>query len=728
MAKPRSQLVNLALVALALGLVVAVVVTSGKVTTSEQDARSFNLLPSYREDDVSRITLEKDGTKLVLERASSGDAGDTTWNLKEPVQEEADAYAVDKLLGSLEFARVVRRIKPEEVNRNAFGLDAPSWKMRIDMGSIHYTLSLGKNAASPPEARYLELAAENAPTSGVVIIGPDLVKELDIDSGALRGRQMLPYTSSVLERIVITGSDGSTKKLKSLPNDRWRFDGMQSDVRVNRDAFGAVLLQFARTKADHFLEIEQGKAALGTSQLVRLELFPKDGSKPKAVIEVGGKCPKSENDVVAVRREPDPVAACVAKSVLPGLDTPTDDLVDRTLFSLHKDEVESLSIERGDAKLALDRKESGFVMRAPVKGDVELDAGNARLEAIVSAVGQIMPNPKLDALGLVPPSGKVTLKSSADSDEKVEEEVLELGKRDKDGRLVVRRVVDGTVLELDAGTARALEADSILVRSRKIFDFSAADFRELEVKGKALHQKLHREPSGALVLDVPKGADEDSGLCSAMVDELGALTAERWVAEHDDGSFGLADPELSLKLSFSAGDAGVKNHELVIGAITTGGAFAKLAGEPGVFVMPRRAFDAVSTLALDRGPFIVTPDVATRVELERNGKKLVLEKQGDRLVRSEGVEVTPGRVSEMADTLLALRAEAAVHLGPAKPSEGFGSPELSVVVARSDKPQHFRIGAGDSWRGTSVYYARAEGVDATFVIAKSKVRVLLDAF
>ena len=387
-----------------------------------------------------------------------------------------------------------------------------------------------------------------------------------------------------------------------------------------------------------------------------------------------------------------------------------------------------MSITRGDTKLELDRKESGFVMRAPVKGDVELDAGNARLEAIVSAVGQIMPSPKLDTLGLSPAQGRVSLKSSADSEERVVEEVLELGRRDKDGRLVVRRVADGTVLELDAGTARALEADSILVRSRKIFDFSSNDFRELEVTGKSLHQKLHREPSGALILDIPKGADEDAGLCSAMVDELGSLTAERWVAEHDDGSFGLAEPELSVKLSYSTGDSGSKNHELLIGAITTGGAFAKLAGEPGVFVLPRRAYDALDTLALDRGHFIVTPEMATRVQLEKSGKKLVLEKQGDRLVRSEGVDVAAGRVAEMVDTLIALRAEAAVHLGPAKPNEGLASPELSVTVTRSDKTQRYRIGAGDSWRGTSVYYARADGVDATFVIAKNKVRVLLDAF
>jgi hypothetical protein len=434
--------------------------------------------------------------------------------------------------------------------------------------------------------------------------------------------------------------------------------------------------------------------------------------------------------VVALRREPDPIAACVPKTVLPALDTRAEDLVDRAPFSLRKDEVELLSVVRGEAKLEIERKESGFLMRAPVQGDVELDAGNARIETIVSAAGRIVDGAKLGALGLEPPLGRATVRSSAASEAEVTEETLELGQRDKEGRLWVRRVADGAVLELDPSAARALEPDSLLVRSRRLLDFRNTDFRELEIGGRAPHQKLHREASGVFVLDVPKGADADSGLCSAMVDELATLTAERWVAEHDDGSFGLSDPELTAKLTVASGDGGTKSFEIVVGALTTGGAFAKLGGDLGVFVLPRRAFDALSTLALDRGHFIVTPDVATRVELEHEGKKLVLEKQGERFVRSGGIEISPARVAEMTDALVALRAEAAVHLGAPKPSEGLSSPALRVTVTRTDRaqPQRFFIGAGDVWRGTNVHYARTEGIDATFAIAKSKVRVLLDAF
>lgn len=725
----KRQLVNLALVAAALVLLVVVLSTKGTVTTSEKDARSFNLLSAYREDDITRLTLTRDGKRLVLVRVTSGDAGDTSWNIEEPVKEEADAYAVDKLLGSLEFARFVRRIKPEEVNRAEFGLDRATWKLELEMGAVRFALTLGKEAASPPGARYLALEAKGGPENGVFIVSRELVKELDVDAGELRGRQMMPYTSNQLAAVVITGSDGVERKLKSAGRDRWRFDGMEADVRVNRDVFDQVLIQFARTKAEHFLDVKEAEAALAGGKNVRLVLTPKDAGKAKGLLEVGGRCPKSENDVVALRREPDPLAACVPASVLPGLDTEVAALVDKGLSSLRKDEVESLVITRGDKKLELERKEGGFVLRSPVKGDVELETGNRRIESIVRAQGELVPDAKLAELGLAPPAGKLTLRSSAESDDKVVEELVEIGKADKDGKLAVRRVADGAVLRVDADVARALDADSTLVRSLKILDFANADFRSLEVRGHGLEQRIRREAAGQLVMDLPKGKNHDAALTANAIDELAGLSADRWVSDHDDKSFGLDSPELTLKLAYAAGDAGVKERVISVGATTTGGAYAKLDGEPGVFVLPRRALEAVDTWFLDRAVFMVTPDSATRVELERQGKKLVLEKRSDRFVRASGVELAPARVAELVDTLLALRAEAAVALGPAKAGYGFETPEVVVRIERSDAgPKSFRIGAGDAWRGQSIHYARAEGVDATYVIAKTKARVLIDAF
>jgi len=724
---PRGQLVNLVLVIAAVALLVVVVVTQGRVTTNEQDARSFNLLPAFREDDISRVSLERGGKRLVIVRAPADDAGSISWNIEEPVKEEAEAFAVDKLLGSLEYARFVRRIKPDEVDREAFGLNAPEWEMRITMGSISYVLRLGKEAASPAGAHYLELLTEGGPGSSVVLVSRDLVTELSVDASSLRARQLIPYLSPLLSKIAIVGTDGETRSVTKMGERAWRFVGAFSGSRVDREAFDQVLVHFARIKAEHFLSVAEAEAALAKGSKVSLELVPTDGKQPTARIVVGGACPKSDADVVAVRREPDPLAGCVPRSVLAGLDVSAESLVDRHLFWLRKDEVESLRIHRGDKKLELDRTEAGFALRAPVKGEVELETGNERIGAIVRAEGKRLDAPDPKKLGLVPPTGTVTVRSAAESDEKVLEEVLELGASTSDGGMVVRRRSDSVVLELAADAARTLTADSTLVRSSVVLDFAPSELESVEVTGRAPHQKLHRDESGRLVLELPKGFAHDATLATALVDELAKVRADRWVADDDDGTFGLSEPRARAQLSFAAGDASSRQYVLVVGAPTVGGAFAKLQGEPGVFVAPRRLVDTLDTWLLDRAVFMVTPDNASEVVLERKGKSLSLERRGDRFVRGPGVDLSDARVAEIFEALIALRAEAAVHTGGSRPGEGFESPEL-VVRLDGGKGGVITVGAGDSWQGASVHYIRKTGVDATYVIAKNKVRPFLDAF
>ncbi len=732
LARLRGQAVNVVLALVAIALVVTVVITSGKVTTDERLARENNLLSAFREEEITRIALTRGDQELVVERGETDeDAGTVSWRLTKPFEEEAEAYAMQSLLGALEFATWLRRLDPAEVDRAKFGLEQPKWRLTITMGAIRYELRLGNEAASPAGSHYLELVAEGAPGSGVGVINRDLASELGVDAATLRGRQLMPYLSNALSQIVIEGPGGS-RRFASLGQNRWRFEGMHGNARVNRDAFDAVLLQFARTKAEHFIDAKQAEQALKAAGdgVIRVTQQPADASKPKGIVEIGGVCPESENGVVARRLAPDPVAACVPKSVLPGLSTPADVLIDRDLFSLRKDEIESLAAERGNEKLALERSEKGFVLRAPVKADVQLDTGNQHLEAIAKARGTLVKDPDLAKLGLKPPAGRVTLVSVAEKESAVIEEVVELGSGEPPTH--VRRALDGVVLAIDRETARLLAAEPGLLRERKLLDLSPSEFTSVEITSKSLgvHQRIRREPSGAFTLELPKNFDHDASLATTLVDTLGALEADRWVAASDDGSFGLATPTLTAVITLELRDGATRTHQLTVGAPASGGHYARLDSLPGVFVLPRRVLDTLTTLLLDRSLFILTPDAIERVTLEHDGKSLTLVKRGQTLEAEGGETISPARVAEVTETLGSLRAEAALHLGAPRPDEGFAKPELVLKVDPSgnEKPYTIRIGAGDSWQGTSIHYARREGTDATYVIAKSKVRALLDAF
>ncbi|HEY3667867.1 MAG TPA: hypothetical protein VGL19_17815, partial [Polyangiaceae bacterium] len=65
---------------------------------------------------------------------------------------------------------------------------------------------------------------------------------------------------------------------------------------------------------------------------------------------------------------------------------------------------------------------------------------------------------------------------------------------------------------------------------------------------------------------------------------------------------------------------------------------------------------------------------------------------------------------------------------PALAAEGFGKPSLVLrLTPKVGAGQTLTFGAGDSWRSTSVFYLRVSGINATYVVAQSKVRALSDS-
>lgn len=729
----RQKVGNLVLIAVALGLVVTVLATAGSVTTSERDRRSLNVMTAWREDEITRIAIERGDDELVLEREAAPDGGDETWQMTAPYREEADPFAMQKLIGTLQYASWARQIKPEEVDRAAFGLDGPRMVVHVDMGDIHYRLRLGKDAVQPPGSAYLEVTGEGVPEKRIVIIEKGLIDELDVKADDFRGRYVMPYLSPVLKRLTIEGKD-SAVRLRRAEWDGWRFDGMLDDARIDRQALDRVLVQFAKT-VDTFVDPGKAEQALEGAETITVELFPKRAELGKGEVVFGGRCPEREEEIVALRKKPDRLAGCLPGSVFAALSTPAEALVDRSLFYLRPDEVETLTVVEGDKKLVLDRKNEGFVMREPREAEVDAEAGNERIESIVRATGRLVPNADAEELGLAPPHGTITLSSVAAHEDEIQKETVLLSAPDDEGIVYALRKQDGQVLELMSEAARSLKADASLVRSRTLLDRPLSDMAEVEVVGGPAAELVRRSEGGSYTLDKPKGYAADAGLATELMDALRTLTADRWVADADDGTFGLGDPSLRVRILLRGEDKGAETERvLLVGRRARSGFYATFEDDPGVFVIPRRVHEVLTTLPLDRTVLTVDPTVVARITLDTPDSSVTLDRHGGQFVQSSGSEqLSSAAIQRIVDALQVVRAQAAVHLGPPRPEEGLAEPLLRVSADRV--PGHgtlpprtaWRIGAGDSWRGVSVHYARAEGVDATYVVPRSLVQEIRSA-
>jgi len=688
-------------------------VDSGRVTTKELEARKRNLFHAWRRAEISEVAIEQGAESVRIVRHTD-DAGDVMYDLAGG--EPADPIAVDKLLGVLEFATPDRRVETG-ADRGAMGLTAPRARLTITMGKVVYKLVIGGPAPVPAGRAYAEVEGE-----GIFVVPRDLVTELLRSRDVYRGRTLIPYLSSSLAELTLEGAGGERRFVTGAWGG-WAVVRGEQKIRIDRDVFDRMLTALAEARAEAFTSDGEADRALAEAAVkVRIAMTPRDRAHPRAVIEVGGDCPGHPEDVVAVHREPAPrKSACVPKGVLDALGTPFERFVDLHLFSLRPDEMEQIALTAGDAKLEIVRSGTGWHQRAPSDGVVETEVGQGFARTMHDLQAQSIMS---SAPGESTRIGSATLTKADGGEEKRGSETIELGSLDADGFVEARRVVDGARLRLTADTADALRPSGLALRSRKVVDESASHIRRVVIESPSMHQVFLRSSSGGFTLEEPKALAVDAGLASDVADALGKLHAERWVAERDDGSFGFGQASARYELGLESGQIRIET-----GRATAGGVFARVVDRPEVFVLGETARRTIETWAIDRSYFMIDPSEVRHIRFERGTTKWELDAAGaggpDGGAAVERFEIARKVLGEA-------RAEGAVHLGSARKEEGFERPRLMLTVrsvpAAPAEPREIRItvGRGDVWRDNNVFYVRRAGVDATFAMAQSKLRLLLD--
>jgi hypothetical protein len=711
----RSEIASLVLAAVAVASAALVFATRNAPTTAETSERSNHVLPVWRKDEIGRIALEIGKERLEIERA--GDA----WNLTLPVREPADAAAVDRLLDGIGFATVSRRVTSEDRARH--GTATPRARLVLGAGERSYTLSLGAETPTPAGAAYVEVADPSGSRT-VSVVTREVAALLLTPPDDFRRHALVGFGTRELGALEIEGAHGKLRLVRGK-GVGFLLDGKE---RADRDRSEPLLAAVSGLSATRFLELAAAERARAGTPALSVRLFRRNSAEKPEILEIGGPCPNQPDEVVAIARAPFARAACVKREAAAPLLLMAPALRATAPFSARKDEVETLLLERGGRSLVMTRRGNGFRLQKPSEADIDLEAGNQRLEAILRAPAELVANPAPKELGLEPPSGRAVLTVIGD-DDKASEETLELGAVKPDGTLYVRRAEDGVVLAVNRDAARAFQVDSTLLRSRKILDFALSALAELELDVPE-HQLLRRSPNG-FELALPRGFEHDGELATQAVLALGSLTAQRFVADEDDGSFGFEKPLLTARFRVDAGDAGTNDGKLVVGRAAPGGYFAKLTSAPGVFLIERAVVERLSVLFVNRGVFLGDPKLLARLRFESAGKQVVLERRAGELVPAAGSGLDAAALAPALEALAALRAEAAVHTGPARANEGFVAPALTVTLEPSPglgPPRSFRIGKSDSFLDQSVRYARADGTDATFVIAESKLRPMFDLF
>jgi hypothetical protein len=768
--KLRPHLANLVIVAAAvLAGGVYLVVDRGSVSTGEAVTRKKNLLDAWRADDVTEVVLAAHGHTTRLTRGAPDAHGQRAWQVDvDGRRYAADEQAVDGLLGTLAMAVYERAIAPESVDRGAFRLDAPAATIAVAMGPRSYRVALGGPAPKPAGGSYAEVNGR-----GVVVVTKELVAALDVAPDHFRTRSLVPLAAAELGALRLDGQGGARHLARaSWGGERgsgFRFDGStpEGSVRADAVAVDRILGALERLRADELLADDAADQALRRD--VTVTLVPKAAGEKPTVLDVGGACPGRDDHVVVVRREPTRVSACVGKGAVEPLSTPVDALVDKRLVGAPIDEIAEVSLASGDRKLELARSGTGWRLRAPSDRELDGSTGRAFVEGLLRlAADRFVPPSEAASLGLGTPHATLRVRSTAgggaapaadaglDSGGPGERvEIVEIGAPTDKG-LPVRRVEDGAVALLPRDAAQSLEPSDLALRPRKVIDEPARRIRSMRIDARGRVQRAVQVPDAGWRYVEPSGVPIDQGLAGDLAGMIGSLTAERWVADKDDGSFGLASPRVVVEAvvgdepdgaTDAAAPPGTRTLRLELGAPTAEGAFARLDGG-AVFLAPRLLEETAERWLVDRNALLFVPNDIARVTLASGGgkKKLVVERAPSGAWRTVG----PGgedpdgarRAASVRDAFSELMPEGAVTLGKPAPGEGFDKPRLAMTIELlpgkasvgaappadgAALTTRLLVGAGDAWHGTNVVYVRREGVDATYAVAQARIRPLLEA-
>lgn len=607
----KTHATTILLLLVAVGLGVWLWLDRDKVSEGERKRRETSAFVAWRKDEVSRVEIMHEGETIVLERDAKKD---TAWRLESPRKERADQAAVERLLTTMEFASIVRR--PSEGSN--LGLESPRASGAVTMGGLVMRFALGSPSPRPEGSSYFRLEGENA-----IVVSKELTDTLLQSVDVYRDRTVVPYLSLDLAAFSVSYADGGFGLARA--DDR-TFKVAELGVVASRDALDKVWSALAEMRAESFPK-EADVERLTASPRMTITLRPRD-DRPPATLVVGDECPGHPADVVVLRKEPSApgqptrVAACAPKGAIESLKMKPADLADRHPFSFRADEIEELRLEdfaKPEATIEIARKGTGFHQRKPTDRDLtteEADAANELVSRIASSVAESVTRADPSA----PPfesAGKATVTSGAHS------EVVEVGKSDdKSEKVTLRRVRDDARLVVGRAVARRLLPRATTLAPRAMLGDERRVTRLLLACG--ARQEFKDEGNGLRLVD-PPGYETD-GTVLQIVDALTRGKVEEWVADSDDGSFGLTSDACRVVLSFADGN---DPATIRFGAETSNAVYGIVEGKkPYVFLVGKSIRDMAKKWYVNRAalavavPGLYADDVAKlgtdigKVELE----------------------------------------------------------------------------------------------------------------
>lgn len=738
--KKETTFVLAAIVAVMLGFIVFY--EQDTLSSGELESRRGQVLDRFVRPRVHHIRLER-GEDVVVDLERDQEAEETldtfdvgTWRLTAPVTGAADPDAIDSLLLACEALSARRTIEhPSAEDRARFGLDEPRMVLTLGVADETQVVRVGGHDEGL-DADYVEVVGLDR----VHLVGQDFFEALDQQTDQFRSKELFDdlATRDVTAMTLRYAHEGAeaTEARVALVEHRW----VASTPFRGWARHGVVLgIVDALLDARVARYVPEGGESLVASPTVTLTMTAKErdaegrdtGRLHEVVVRVGDRCEAAPTDegveLLAVRVD-DAAVVCVARQALETLLGSETTLRETRLLAATDDQVERLVFGRGeasgtDAVLEVRRDEDRWVLReGEASRAADAQAVSEFLGALHAAEAESFEDASeasLAARGLAAP--RLRLRVHRSDDESIVE-YIDVGAVDTVG-VWVRRGEEPVLARYVGGVDELLVPSGLRFRARDVITREADDVLSFSITREGVEERLATE-NGAWRIEAPYALAADRIATRDVVRALTSLRAARWVGDEVEASMGLASPRLRVHLAMREAQAPDAEHaddeapdagaplpttiDLLVGAATDGGAFAKLETDAAVFVLPTEVLDAITQPLVDREVVALDTSNATRITLTVRGTSVVIE-QRDGAWRSGESIAAPDATDAFLERLRSLRARGVLAYGE---RASFSAAEIVVAVESPGGTRRLEVG-GTTGEGENAFApARVSDVNA----------------
>jgi hypothetical protein len=704
----------------------------GTLSTGEREGRKGRILDSFVRDRVTRIELQRKGVTTVLTKvpANLDDQFDVGgWRVDQPYSAKADQNSVDNLLGALEYFEARRSLgdlSPKE--REAFGLTHPRYRVAFVVGRERVAFSIGGSAADG--GAYLAL--QNPPRAYVV--GKDVVEALDHDAADFHSKELHQGASiHTLVRLGLLDASGP-RSVEKRDGFFWLTTPFQS--LVAEPALRGVIDGLDGLRASRYVApassdlAPYGLATPGfTLTLVSRVYDVKVKNKTheeKLELQLGGACAGHAGE--SYLRVDGGAIFCALDSDLAKLKARATELRETRLLPLEDAEIHGVQIVSGASELVLTESGNDVLYRASQHGH-ETGKGIADRAALSdwykalrsTTISDFSPPTAADSQARAASPVEVTFKQGKDQPSYT----LRLLASDQADALATR-LSESTLLHLPLGARDLLSTSAVRFRKRQLIDEDETHFTQFVVtRSDGVTETVHKTA----------GAYELSGPCAGVaqrssVEELLRLTSKlaavRFVTDSAKPEHGFNPPYRVLRIEYKRGES-VATHRLELGAaLGDEGRFARLDGDPAVFLVANPIAQKLDAPLLSRDTLALPLDHLASFELSAAHASVHVERRGETFAIVGGAADT-ARAERLARVLATLHAAAVAGYGKPSSAAGFDKPELRVGARLSDGQEVSLLfgGAVPGGADSPQVFVRRSGVDATFQVPRSVVDALL---